>query len=39
MAIRQMTEEGRKGQFQNMFVYQRGKWFVVSGDYIASLPR
>lgn len=32
--ISQMTEEGSNGQFKNMFVYQRGKWFVVSGDYI-----
>ncbi len=34
MAIRQMTEEGRNGQFQNMFFCQRGKRFVVSDDYI-----
>jgi hypothetical protein len=40
-AINQMTEKWNKGQFQNMFVYQRGKWFVVSDDYIvlfAALP-
>jgi hypothetical protein len=40
-AISQMTEAWRNGQFQKMFVYQRGKWFVVSDDYIvlfAALP-
>jgi hypothetical protein len=40
-AISQMTEEWSNGQFQKMFVYQRGKWFVVSDDYIvlfAALP-
>ena len=34
MAIGQMTEECRNGQFQELFVYQRGKWFIVSDDYI-----
>lgn len=34
MAVSQVTEEGRNGQFQKLFVYQRGKWFVVSDDYI-----
>lgn len=33
-AISQMTENCRNGHFQRMFVYQRGKWFVVSDDYI-----
>ena len=40
-AISQMTEEWSNGQFQEMFVYQRGKWFVVSDNYIvlfAALP-
>jgi hypothetical protein len=34
-AISKLTGEGRQGQLQNLFVYQRGKWFVVSDDYIA----
>ena len=34
MAITQVTEAWSKGQFENLFVYQRGKWFVVSDDYI-----
>ena len=34
MAITEMTEDWSKGQFQNLVVYQRGKWFVVSDDYI-----
>jgi hypothetical protein len=33
-AISDATEAGSKGQFQNLFVYQRGKWFIVSDDYI-----
>jgi hypothetical protein len=33
-AISQMIEAGIRGQFQKLFVYQRGKWFVVSDDYI-----
>src|ERR1017187_1089710 len=33
-AISQMFDASSKGQFQNLFVYQRGKWFVVSDDYI-----
>jgi hypothetical protein len=33
-AIGQMTEEWSNGQVQKLFVYQRGKWFVVSDDYI-----
>lgn len=32
--ISQMTEAWSNGRFQNMFVYQRGSWFVVSDDYI-----
>jgi len=34
MAIKQTAEEWSSGRFQNMFVYQRGKWFVVSDDYV-----
>ena len=40
-AISQWTEEWSNGQFKNLVVYQRGKWFVVSDDYIvlfAALP-
>jgi hypothetical protein len=33
-AICQMADAGSRGQFQKLFVYQRGKWFVVSDDYI-----
>jgi hypothetical protein len=33
-AIDQTTEAWSKGQFQNLFVYQRGNWFIVSDDYI-----
>lgn len=33
-AISQMIDGWTKGQFQKLFVYQRGKWFVVSDDYI-----
>jgi hypothetical protein len=33
-AISQMAEAWKNGQFQKLFVYQRGKWFVVSDDYI-----
>ena len=33
-AISQMIDDWSKGQFQNLFVYQRGKRFVVSDDYI-----
>lgn len=33
-AIGQMTEEWSNGQVHKLFVYQRGKWFVVSDDYI-----
>ncbi len=29
-----MIEEWSNGQVQKLFVYQRGKWFVVSDDYI-----
>lgn len=34
MAVSEMTEAGSNGQVQKLFVYQRGKWFVVSDDYI-----
>jgi hypothetical protein len=33
-AIIQMIDDWGKGQFHNLSVYQRGKWFVVSDDYI-----
>jgi hypothetical protein len=33
-AISQMAEAWKNGQFQKLFVYQQGKWFVVSDDYI-----
>jgi hypothetical protein len=33
-AIREMAGDWSKGQFSRLFVYQRGKWFVVSDDYI-----
>ncbi len=34
VAIDQTAEAWRKGQFQNLVVYQRGVWFIVSDDYI-----
>jgi hypothetical protein len=33
-AITQMVDACNNGQFQKLIVYQRGKWFVVSDDYI-----
>lgn len=33
--INQMIDAWNNGQFQKLFVYQRGKWFVVSDNYIA----
>jgi hypothetical protein len=33
-AIKQAAERGKKGEHQNLIVYQRGYWFIVSDDYI-----
>lgn len=33
-AIRHTVEEWKHGRFQKLFTYQRGKWFVVSDDYV-----
>ncbi len=33
-AIASVSEDWRQGRFRNLWVYQRGAWFVVSDDYI-----
>ncbi len=33
-AITETTEAGKNGQFQTMFAYPRGRWFVIPDDYI-----
>jgi hypothetical protein len=34
-AITHTIDAWKHGQFHHLFVYQRGKWFVVSDDYIS----
>ena len=34
-AIEQTMDQWRKGNFKPLIAYQRGRWFVVSDDYIA----